>query len=292
MHRLPVLDTWQDYAESMPAQRGGSPEAVLDAWLNRYMAKWPELLRLQQDSYRQEGLDWRTVALEHVVPHLAERHGAMAVGRDALLDAVPAAAAAAERVIGEPLPLTCVIYVGIGCGAGWATEYEGRPAILFGLENMAECGWTGRDGALGLAAHEIGHLQHALLRRRAGVDDGAGPLWQLYSEGFAQRFEHAVAGRETWHMATADAGWLDWCRESRARLAAEFVRRVDAGDDIRAFFGSWFDIEGHSQSGYFLGHELLGDAERDHTLAELAVLPPAEVERLARAWLVAGGSEA
>lgn len=45
------------------------------------------------------------------------------------------------QTLGFNSDLTCVIYVGIGCGAGWATSYRQQPAILFGLENIAEEGW-------------------------------------------------------------------------------------------------------------------------------------------------------
>ena len=44
-------------------------------------------------------------------------------------------------MFGIDFPITFVIHVGIGCGAGWATRFRGRPAVLFGLENATEVGW-------------------------------------------------------------------------------------------------------------------------------------------------------
>lgn len=44
----------------------------------------------------------------------------------------------ASKKIGLDFSITLVIYVGIGCGAGWATTYNRQPAILLGLENIAE----------------------------------------------------------------------------------------------------------------------------------------------------------
>ena len=55
-----------------------------------------------------------------------------------------------------------VIYVGLENGAGWVTEFMGKPSILFGLEAIAELGWYKK--LRGLAIHEFGHLIHWLLR--------------------------------------------------------------------------------------------------------------------------------
>ena len=168
-----------------------------------------------------------------------------------------------------------VIYVGIGCGAGWATRYQRAPAILFGLENIAECGWTLPPVLAGLVAHEIGHLVHSHWRAKAGKPEGAGPWWDLYTEGFAQRCEHTILGKETWHMRSGDNDdddGLDWCRPHMPWLSAEFLRRVDAGESVRPFFGSWLELRGRKQCGYFLGHELIRELEGCMDLREIALL--------------------
>jgi hypothetical protein len=122
-------------------------------------------------------------------------------------------------------------------------------------------------------AHEVGHLTHFHWRQQAGLaPDGDGPWWQLYTEGFAQWCEHLVHGR-CWHMqGGAGTGWQDWCRANLPWLAAEFLRRVDAGDDLRPFFGSWHDLRGYKQTGYFLGHELIKILQARAPLREVALL--------------------
>jgi hypothetical protein len=69
---------------------------------------------------------------------------------------------------------------------------------------------------------------------------------------------------------------LSWCRENRGWLAREFLRRVDAGQEIKDFFGSWFEIQGHSETGYFLGQEVIKELEKQLPLQEIAVLEAIE----------------
>ncbi len=98
--------------------------------------------------------------------------------------------------------ITLVIYVGIGCGAGWTTTYSGQPSILLGLENIAEQKWHTKSKLQCLISHEIGHLVHMKWRDEwETFEKNEDPLFQLYSEGFAQRCEHVIVGKETWHMA-------------------------------------------------------------------------------------------
>jgi hypothetical protein len=111
----------------------------------------------------------------------------------------------------------------------------------------------------------------------------ADPYFRLYSEGFAQRAEHSTWDQGTWHMADEDDEWLTWCRAREGWLAGEFLRRVDTGEDVRDFFGSWYAIEGHSQAGYYLGHRVIQSFEGEGlTLREIAVWPAADVRR--RVW--------
>ena len=171
-----------------------------------------------------------------------------------------------------------VIHVGIGCGVGWATSLQHSPALLLGLENIAEEGWTQPATLAGLVAHEMGHLVHFQWLAEHNQVAGSGSWWQLYEEGFAQRCEHVILGRDTWHMSLSRDGgdWLDWCQKNKGWLAAEFLRKVDAGTDVRPFFGSWFDLRGRKQCGYFLGHELIRELEVTRSLAEIALLTDVE----------------
>jgi hypothetical protein len=176
-------------------------------------------------------------------------------------------------VLGFESDTVFVIHVGIGCGAGWVTSYQGNTAILFGLENIAECGWSEPPALTGLVAHEIGHLAHFHWRARHGMPLGSGPWWQIYEEGFAQRCEHLILGADSWHMNGAREGdWLAWCQANKRWLSAEFLRVAGEGGSVRPFFGSWYDIQGQSQTGYYLGHELMRELESSLEIREIALL--------------------
>jgi hypothetical protein len=269
-----ILDTFPAFLAFWESAHHKSLDAQIDAWVSDYMDMWPELLYTQVQAYATENTDWRQVARERIFPFLDERLPAMKVAHRNLLDVCRPIASTARTSLGFDSDIEFVIYVGIGCGAGWATRYCSKPAVLFGLENIAECGWTTASALIGLTAHEIGHLAHTQWREQAGEVKGSGPLWQLYEEGFAQRCEHVVLGKESWHMVSDVYGkdWLEWCQKRKRWLAAEFLRRVDAGESVRPFFGSWFDIEGRKQCGYYLGHELIKVLEEIMDLQEIALL--------------------
>ena len=249
------------------------------------MSRYPELFQLQADNYASEHVDWRLIA-EQVFPAFPEQINAMEQARSNILEHYRSVCARAHRKLGIEFELTLVVYVGTGCGAGWATTYAGKPALLMGLENIAQEGWHTRDRIEGLIAHEIGHLAHSRWRSGLGPmgEDEDDPLMLLYSEGFAQRCEHVINGRDTWHLSP-DQGWFSWCARNTGRLAAEFLRRLEAGNPVNDFFGSWHHIEGRKMTGYFMGHDFVAGLERSRGLADIAVLESAEVNKLAREYL-------
>jgi len=248
------------------------------------MARYPELLEKQAQDYKSQGLDWREIAKERVFPNIAERLPSMREARENLLKVCGPIYERATGMFGAILDVTFVIYVGLGCGAGWTTQYGGSPACLLGLENITECRWSSQERLQGLVAHEIGHLVHKALRSDWDDFCKPGPLFQLYSEGFAQRCEHLILGGETWHEAH-DEDWLSWCQQHQAWLAREYLHRVDKGIHVNDFFGSWFDIQGQRHTGYFLGHEFIRSLEEDRDVREIATLPLEEVEEQAARYL-------
>lgn len=271
---LQIVDTFADFVGYWQRAKDRSLEAQVHGWQDGYMAAWPELLQKQLDDYAEQAESWQAVAQAHVFPFLAERLPAMKAAHANLLRLGPDVVTKARQHFGFQWPLTFVIYVGIGCGAGWVTEYGGRPAVLFGLENIAECGWSQPPALTGLVAHELGHLVHFAWRAGQSLDHGQGAWWQLLSEGFAQRCEHLILGQESWHMRLGKTteDWLAWCRGHEPWLAQSFLEAADGNHSMRPFFGSWYDIRGHKQTGYYLGHQLIGRLEGQLSLQEIALL--------------------
>lgn len=269
-----ILDTFPSFLTFWNGVQHGSIEAQIDAWLNEYMSHWPDLLQKQLDDYASLNEDWRATASERIFPALPGRLTAMQTAHDNLLGLCSNIYERCRQVVHFDEDLVCVIYVGLGCGAGWADKYNGSPAILFGLENIAEEGWQDQDTLEGLMAHELGHLVHFEWRKQANRPDEDSPWWQLYTEGFAQYCEGIILGRPSWHMrqSVPEKHWRKWCQDNLGWLASEFLRRVDQGEDMRPFFGSWFDLRGRKQTGYFLGYELVKTLQEQMSLREIALL--------------------
>lgn len=275
MPNYKIIDTFPTFRMFWARARHKPPNDQVEGWVSDYMSQWPELLEKQQGDYASMGMDWRQVALERIFPTLDERFEDMQTAHRYLLEICGSIYNKAQDLLAFRNDVHFVIYVGIGCGAGWVTTYQHTPAILFGLENIAEERWTRYSTLSGLAAHELGHLAHFYWLDQSSTPRGKGPWWDLYTEGFAQRCEHLILGEQTWHMADArDAGnWLDWCRENKQWLAVEYLRAVDAGEAVNRFFGSWYEVQGYKQTGYFLGHELISSLEGELSFREIALLP-------------------
>jgi len=271
MSNLKIIDTFPEFLKIWDKGKAKPLSKQIELWVTEYMSHWPELLKKQQKDYSSQNIDWREEAEKKIFPFLGDRLLAMSKARDNLNTLCALLFNKAQKTLKFDFDTVFVFYVGIGCGAGWATTFENSPAILFGLENIVESAWSEPESISGLIAHEIGHLVHNHWRTQANKSFGSGPFWQLYSEGFAQRCEHVILDRNTWHQATNDKVWLSWCEDHKSWLASEFLRLIHAGESISPFFGSWFDIKGRKECGYFLGHELIMKFETNTTLKVIAL---------------------
>jgi len=284
-----LVDTFPAFLRSWRELRTMPPDRQVEAWRRDYLRPWPDLARVQIQTYRDARQDWRAVARRRVFPALDARLPAMHRIRANLRTAFPVAVARCRAKFALDFPPQFVIHVGIGTGAGWATELRGRPTVLFGLENAAELGWTSPAAATALVEHELSHLIHDQWRRRARADrlrDPAGPWWRLYVEGFATRCEAVLGGESLPRSPSSHPSWSAWCRRNRARLAARFLSATRRHGSVDRFFGSWWNIDGYVETGYFLGAAVVEDWERGASLREISTWSPARVRSRARASMV------
>jgi hypothetical protein len=277
-----LIDTFPAFLEFWSEAKARPLDEQVEAWAKVYLSAWPELLEKQVEDYRSQHLDWRGIAREKVFPFIPQRLDAMCLAHQNLLSLCAPTLHKAELALSLGVDPMVVIYVGIGCGAGWVTTFQKTPALLFGLENIAECGWERADALTGLIAHELGHVAHQHWRAQAGRQLNDSALAQLFDEGFAQVCESLILRTDSFHQGvdSKNADWFSWCQAHQAFLAREFLCAVDAGESVSSFFGSWFEIEGHSETGYFLGHAVIKALlERGLALREIAVLEPQEAAR-------------
>jgi hypothetical protein len=288
MHRLQLLDTFPAFEGYWRTARSQSLDVQINGWEHEYLGAWPELLELQKRSYSRERGGWRKIAKTRIFPHLTERLPQMRRIHHDLVRRLPGDWASTKAVLKLDFQVQFVVYVGLGVGAGRATRLAGRPACLFGLENAAEMISGSGDGSPVSVAHEVAHLVHDEWRGpRAEVTTSAprGPYGQLYTEGFATECERQVESPRRFRLRTGRADWLAWCSSHRAWLARRFLRDVAAHRSVRPFFGSWYNVRGQIECGYFLGQQVIQDWLKTNSLVEIARLPESEIPSRTRRTL-------
>ena len=260
-------------------------------WKVDYMRKYPELLEKQVKDYEEMKIDSQVVAKKTMLL-LPQRLMLMQRARENILQVCnPIYSEAVER-LNLDFGITFVIYVGIGCGAGWATRYGSQPAILLGLESIAEEKWHTKTKLEGMMCHEIGHLAHMKWRDEweSFDEDCDNPFFRLYAEGFATRCEQLILRDNSWHMAP-NRRWLSWCQHHKGWLAREFLTRLENRASLNDFFGSWFSIQGKKQTGYFLGRAFICELEKIYAWRRIALLDFKNVRRLGEEYLKSASIE-
>jgi hypothetical protein len=281
MPQYSILDTFSDFIAMWDDLHDRSIEAQVSIWMRRLASRWPELSRKYSESHAEDGEDWAAVLQTRIFPQLPALLPAMNETASLFPCIVTDVCRKAERL--RLLDFDVQFVVMGPCGyAGWSTTFEGRRACLLGLDTIAELGWTEPHALLGLVAHELGHLVHSEWRQRAGLEDGNGPLWRLYREGFAQHCEHLIAGVTSWHLQATMDGWLDWCGDHLPFLARAFLAAVANDDPVHRFFRSLpeYVIDGYRQTGYYLGCEVVRRLYDHLSVREAALLKAHDVNEL------------
>ena len=208
-------------------------------------------------------------AIEYLLNHKEQAETAHA----SFIEATKRLARRTSAVFGTELDVTVILYLGLCNGAGWATDLDGHPAVLLGIEKIVELGWCDKRAMIALIYHELGHIWHRQVRTHpleiATPRDKA--LWQLYSEGIAMYSEQLLVGDTDLYHQDKN-GWLAWCKQHRYRLFVEYRRRIDQDERVQPFFGDWCQFEEHSDIGYFLGAEIIKTLSHQYSLNELADL--------------------
>lgn len=272
-----IIDTFPAFRQRWSASSPSSVEQIESTW-SGYIHDYPTLWEKQLDCYKDEPSDWQSTARERVFPLLRGNFALIETAHRNLQQAIPEVLVLARQLLPLEADIVFLIYVGIGCGAGWATTYEDHPAVLLGLEKIAECRWQTVDLLRSLVSHEYGHLYQSLVARNSGPAKIRQQLQMLFEEGFAQRVDHLLTGAEGWSLCRAinDNGWPQWCHSNRGRLAAKFLQLVEADQPVNSFFGDWLDVDGRKQVGYFLGHELITSLEANMKLEQIACMDQVE----------------
>ncbi|MEO0113115.1 MAG: hypothetical protein ABIN23_04385 [candidate division WOR-3 bacterium] len=279
-----IIDTFDDFLLYWEKAHNKNWEERFKLWQEIYMAKYPELLRKQIESYKELDSFWLEKAKKEIFSKLEEFLPLMKIARRNLFILWEPIYYEVLRKLNVDFPIVFVIYVGIGSGAGWATIYKSNLACLLGLEKIAELKWHSKDKLKTLLLHEIGHLVHMKYRKEYKKFEKyeKDPLFLLYSEGFAKRFVSFISGKEK-----EDKNWVLWCRKHKKELIREYLNRINYKKKVNDFFGDWLNVKGKSFTGYFLGREFIRwlEEKEGKDIRKIAILPFNKVQRLVKDWL-------
>lgn len=173
-------------------------------------------------------------------------------------------------------------YLGLCNGAGWATEVNSHQTVLIGVEMVAELNWHEEEEMIGLIYHELSHVAHSILRNQT-LDiqfktQKEQSIWQLYIEGFAQRYEQILYEDGFYHQDKD--GWLKWCQGNHGEICRDYLARIKNNISTQCFYGSWVDFKGYSDVGYYLGCEFVKDISNIYSTKKLASIEMCELETL------------
>ena len=139
MGKAEVLDTWLDFIRYWRLARSKAVDEQILLWQEVYMGSYPELLRRQIESYGRDALDWREVA-KKIFPAIPSRFRLMRRARENILSVCGNVYLRAAENLKVDFDVIFVIYVGVGCGAGWADFYEGKPTVLLAWKTLLKKG--------------------------------------------------------------------------------------------------------------------------------------------------------
>ncbi|HBM76063.1 MAG TPA: hypothetical protein DD429_11010 [Clostridiaceae bacterium] len=129
-------------------------------------------------------------------------------------------------------------YIGLCNGAGWATDIDSHQAVLIGAEKLAELNWYDERPMTFLIYHELSHVAHSILRNET-LDKNfkskrEKSIWQLYTEGFAQRYEQILCKDDSYRQDKD--GWLKWCKDNHSEICREYLYRIKNNISTQFFF--------------------------------------------------------
>lgn len=177
-------------------------------------------------------------------------------------------------ILFEVVPdVSVILYLGLSNGAGWATELDGKDAVLLGAEKILELKWDTEDQMRALIYHEIGHIWHKYEGKgdfKTDLPKEVAIRW-LFREGIAMVCEQILCDDEQYYHQGAE--WANWCRKNLREIKHEYLRRIECEQSVQDFFGDWSRFMGQPDVGYYLGTQFIRYLLGRYTLKEAASLP-------------------
>lgn len=276
---MQIIDTFDDFYQLFKDHLDEDVEDLIIRW-EQYISNYPELEIKCKSDYLEFGYDWVEIATTKVFNRTKLDFNLMNLIHNRVKKLInPILLASAQTFHVEHFG-NIVLYCGLGNGAGWVDTYQGKRAILFGLEKIAELNISQDEDLKSLIAHELCHVIHFELR---GTDCLEGELtlyhqgiWQLYIEGFAQYYQSKLLEQSDDYRGSEWVGQCAFLQDELKKLFLEGLTHEEIG--IQKFFGDWFEVMGVQDAGYFLGAKMIEELSEQYTIEEIACLDLIEIE--------------
>ncbi|QIB26721.1 hypothetical protein [Caloranaerobacter azorensis] len=269
-----IIDTFKEFNKVFRNNLNLSIEEKIDLWDKEYICKFPELEKKIKEDYALNGYDWREIARTRVFNNTNKDYKKMIQAYNNILQIIDGINKKVFDIFNLDLELNIVLYHGLCNSAGWVDRYNGKRAILYGIDKIAELKWHTVEKLEPLIAHELCHVIHFELR---GEDDlpkevekskyNIG-IWRIYEEGFAQFYQNKLLGKD---VDSRGKEWIERCNDKKNDLKRLYEQALRE-DGAKRFFGDWFEVLGINDAGYFLGAELIKRLEQKYSINKLAQL--------------------
>jgi hypothetical protein len=289
-----VIDTFKDFVECFKDKLDVSVEDKIDLWEKCYISKYPELENNCKEDYESSGYRWRDIANTMAFNRTKNDFSKMKEAYSNILLILNDINEKVKMVFGLNLDINIVLYTGLCNSAGWVDFYDGKRAVLFGIDKIAELDWHTIEKLEPLAAHELCHVIHFRLRGEDNLPNAVERnnynkgIWRIYEEGFAQYFQNKLLLNE---IDSRGKEWTLKCKENKNELKKLYLKALqDEKTGVRNFFGDWFRVLGISDAGYFLGSELIKRLNKKYDIELVAKLPFSDIRDEVLAFLLDGGN--
>ncbi|QTA37551.1 hypothetical protein JYK00_07410 [Thermosipho ferrireducens] len=278
---IKIIDTFKEFKEVFQNKLDLSVDEKIDLWNKAYICKYPELENKIKKDYELYGYNWREIAKNRVFNNTKKNFKKMVQAYYNLIQVINNISKRVSHTFDLNLELYMVLYCGLCNSAGWVDKYNGKRAILLGIDKIAELEWHTKEKLEPLVAHELCHVIHFELRGEDDLPEAMEKneynigIWRLYEEGFAQFYQNKLIEKDT---DPRGKEWLEKCRKKKNALK-KLYRQALEKEGVKKFFGDWHKILGISDVGYYLGAEFIKKLEQKYSIKEIAQLSFSTIEK-------------
>lgn len=271
-----IIDTFEDFKECFEYNLDLTVDEKIALWEDCYMFKYPELEYKCKNDYEVNGYKWKDIARDMVFNRTKDDFNKMIEAYKNILEIMDIINEKVVQVFNINLDINIILYCGLLNSAGWVDKYDGKTAILYGIDKIAELNWHTIEKLEPLLSHELCHVVHFQSRGEDDMLDFVEKnkynegIWRIYTEGFAQFFQQALLGRD---IDSRGIEWIKNCKNNEGKLKKLYLKALkDENKGTNDFFGDWFQVLGISDAGYFLGAEIIKKLTNKYSTKDIVQL--------------------